>query len=512
MANKITKKMWSETANRMRLIRPDPSAVPDRTLGPASFRLNRRTFLRGAGTAGLALPFLESIPERSAFAQDATPTFGLFVMTACGVVGKSFGPSATGALTTAGMAAETEKATAVLADHAERLLIVRGMSYAGSGSGCSHAVGLAKSLTGGGTSGGGNNVVASNESCDSVIAKGLGVNPMTLYAGLKEGYIDEKLSFSAPGQVRAAEGNPYNVYLDLAGLLKPGTPGAGTGGGSSSGGPSGVADYLAVRRKSVNDLVRGDLQSLMNDHRISAADKKRLENHLQSIRDLENQMMDMGDEVVGMGLACSGDNLDMAALEQMNSGGQFNPYFESNGTIEEVVKLHLELTAIAFACNTTRVATLQAGDGTDATRYTINGQLYERFHHISHRINSDGSSGSPIDNAEAKHHDIDVLRMQTLKHGIEKWETYDTPAGPLLDNGFIYWSSHVAEGPTHSFNNLPVIIAGSGGGMLKQGACVDTGGISNGKLLNTLINANGVESASFGEQGQGLVSEMLANG
>ena len=215
------------------------------------FQLKRRAFLRGAGTAGLVLPFLESLPERSAFAQDGSkPTFGLFLCTSCGVVGDQFWPSSRGALTTAGLAADSGRATSILADYADRLLMVSGVNYPGFASGCSHADGLAKCLTANTTSGGGNNVTANGPSCDTVIAEKLGVSPLTLYAGIKEGYIDEKLSFSAANKVRAAEGNPYNVYLDLSGLLDP-----------TTGGPSPVANQLAARRKSVNDLVRGDLGS-----------------------------------------------------------------------------------------------------------------------------------------------------------------------------------------------------------------------------------------------------------
>lgn len=455
------------------------------------FKLGRRNFLRGAGTAGLVLPFLESLPERSAFAQDEKPTFGFFICTSCGVVGKNFWPNQTGALTTAGLAGDTSKAVSVLADHADRLLLVRGVNYPGRGSGCSHADGLSKCLTAGDVSGASNLVVPSSVSCDTVIANGLGVQPLTLYAGLKGGYIDEKLSFSAPGTVRAAEGNPYNVYLDLAGLLD-----------KETGEPTPMADQLAISRKSVNDLVRGDINSMMNSSRISAADKQRLQLHLDSIRDMENTMTGMD----GMLAGCSSQNLDLDALKEIQTKSK------ENGRQEDVCKLHIELVALAFACNVTRVATLQAGDGTDATQYTINGEKYERFHHISHRINGDGVMGSTIQNAEQKHHNIDRLRLETFKFGIEKWSQYDTPAGPLLDNGFMYWTSHVADGPSHSFNNLPIIIAGNAGGYLKQGAYVDGGNSSNAKVLNTLITANGVPTQNFGTGGTGLLSQMLANG
>lgn len=463
--------------------------APQLTLDPTRFKLNRRAFLRGVGTAGLALPFLESLPHRSAFAAGETPRFGLYLCTSCGVVGNKFWPSSMGALTTEGMSGDG-KAVGILADYADRLLMVRGVNYPGRASGCSHADGLAKCLTAADTTGGGANVVPSGVSCDTVVAEALGVSPLTLYAGLKGGYIEEKLSFSAPGQVRAAEGNPYNVYLDLAGLLD-----------NSTGTPTPMADYLFERRKSVNDLVRGDLSSLLNGRRISYADRQRLDKHLQSIRDIENNMVDMP------GLSCSGGGLDMTAIEAMNGGNR--PY-EQNGRQEEVVMLQLELCALAFACNTTQVATLQAGDGTDGTQYTIDGQKYERFHHISHRVNSDGPSGTAISNAEEKHHIIDKLRLESLRHGIEKWASYDTPNGPLLDNGFIYWTSHVSDGPTHSFSNLPVIIVGNAGGYFKQGAYVDAGGVSNACLLNTLMTANGVPTENFGTGGTGLISEMLA--
>ncbi len=457
-------------------------------------RFNRRNFLRGAGTTGLALPFLESLPERSAFAQDGNETFGLFLCTSCGVVRDRFFPGSgdrgtPGALTTAGMAGQTDKAMSVLADYADRLLVISGTNYPFGSTGCSHAAGLAQTLTAARISGGGANVLPDGVSVDTAIAEALGVTPLTLYAGLKGGYIDEKLSFSAPKEVRAAIDNPYNVYLDLAGLV-----------GSDTGGPSPTADQLAARRKSVNDLVRDDLSSMMNGRRISYADKQRLQLHLDSIRDLENNMNEMN----GTGAVCTGAPLSLQALEEIDGKSR------ENGRQEDVVKLHLELTALAFSCNYTRVATLQAGDGTDGTQYTIDGELYERFHHISHRINSDGTDGTRIDGAEDKHHKIDRLRLETLKYGIEKWSQFETPKGPLLDNGFIYWTSHVGDGPSHTLQNVPVIVAGSGGGYLKQGQLIDIGREHNSKVLATMMNANGVQTNGFGQGDQGIVDAMLA--
>jgi hypothetical protein len=76
------------------------------------------------------------------------------------------------------------------------------------------------------------------------------------------------------------------------------------------------------------------------------------------------------------------------------------------------------------------------------------------------------------------------------------------------------WTSHVANGPSHSFSNLPIIIAGSGGGYLKQGQYVDAARQTNAKLMNTLITAaggrsNGGEYTGFAGTSGGL-SVMVA--
>jgi hypothetical protein len=449
-------------------------------------RINRRAFLHGAGGIAIGLPFLEGLPERSAFgAMSGSPVFSLFICTANGVVQKDggdperFWPTATGPITAQNLAAATDRCTGLLSDYASRLLFVRGINYPYNLTSCGHAQGLVQCLTASQPKGASNQSVSSGESVDTTISKlvnASGVDPLTLYSGMKEGFINEKLSFSAAGQVRAAEGNPYNVYKKLMGVAMPG--GSGSTGGT-------MLDQLALRRSSANDLVREELNALRARTDLSAADKQRLDQHFTAIRDLENGMTGMATE------QCSTKGLDTAALDALNSGSAFR----QNGKIEDVAKLQMELVGIAFSCNLTRVATLQVGDGTDHTNYVVDGVKTEKFHYISHRVTDDGGGGgAPIANAVDLHAKIDRIRMQTFKYLLDKWSTYATPNGPLLDNAFAMWTSHVAAGPSHSFRNLPIIIAGSGGGYLKTGQYIDAGGVSNAKLFNTLITAAGGRS------------------
>lgn len=469
--------------------------------------IKRRNFLRAAGTLGVGLPFLEGIPERSAFAQGESPRFAFFVCTANGVQQadgrepERFWPTAEGALTTASMQGfAADRCTGLLAEHASRLLFVRGVNYPNGSSGCGHAQGLVQCLTSSLPNGGNNTATSSGPSIDTIIAQQLnpaGVDPLTLYVGVKAGYINDKLSFSAAGQVRAAEGNPYNVYQRLVGLAPPG------GGSGGTGGTGGMSDLLALRRNSVNDLVREEINSLKASAALSQADRDRLDQHFTAIRDMENGMMQMG-------LECSADNLDVQAIEAMNSGQAF----KANDNFEQVCLLQMQLVAFAFACNATRVATLQVGDGTDGTRYTVDGVKLERFHWVSHRIQGDGTTGASIPGAVDQHAKIDRIRMGTLKAALDTWAAYNTPNGPLFDNAFMMWTSHVAAGPSHSFRNLPIIIAGSPGGFLKQGAYVNGGNVGNNRLFNTLANAVGCTSNGGPFDGfagaNGQISSMLA--
>ncbi len=465
-------------------------------------QVNRRAFLRGAGAVAIGLPFLEGFPERSAWAQDNPPVFSLFIVAACGVVGSKFFPNAVGPLTQSSLAAMSDKATSVLAPHAQNLMFVKGVNFPMANvTGCGHAQGLCQSLTATPSEGSAQNAYATGISVDMVISKAVnpnGADPLTLYAGNKKnGYIAERISFKGggAGQVRPADDNPYTLYSKLVGLVQP-----GAGMGTSTPASDAAAADLIASRKSVNDLVRAELNGLLRDTRLSGEDRQRLQQHFDSIRDAETTMGRMV-------AACDSEGLATSQLDALKSGLAF----KTNGMIEDVAKLHLELVALAFACNFNRVATLQHGDGTDGTKYNVpsNASLGWPFHHLSHRVQSDSATGmNPT--AEQAHAEIDVLRMKTLLHGLDAFS-----ARGLFDKSIVMWTNHVSDGPSHSFRNVPHIIAGNGGGYLKQGAFIDAGNVTNNKLFNTLIAAatrdKNSEMPNFGKgSGTGPIAGLLA--
>lgn len=493
--------------------------------------INRRAFLwgsaacAGGATVAVGLPFLEGLPGRSAFAAGSNPVFGFFICTSCGVQQEtrsepeSFWPDQEpGALTPTGMQAYFDtRATGILADHAQRLLLVRGIRFPYGNAGCGHAVGLVQALTASKPSPTDSKAQATGKSVDVAMYEAVnpqGVEGLNLYSGLKAGYIDERLSFKDGGQVRSAEGNPRVIYDRLisgGGVTETSPPPAGEEPATPAepAGPS-TGDLLALRRKSVNDVVRDELSSLLANTRLSAEDRRRIDQHLSGIRDVEVTMAGMEGETPDFPtptMACTSAGLDVPAIEAIGAGNAFR----QDGRVEEVAKLHFDLVTLHFACGLNRVAALQCGDGTDGTHYDVGGAKAERFHHISHRVRSDGNSGAAIEGAVEMHAAIDRYRMESFKYLLDKWADYATPSGPMFDNAFVLWTSHVANGG-HSVSNVPMLIAGNAGGFLKNGAYVDAGDTMSNRLLATLLTAGGVPVDNFGgsELEGGLMDDLLA--
>jgi hypothetical protein len=286
--------------------------------------------------------------------------------------------------------------------------------------------------------------------------------------------------------LRGAESNPFDVYMDMVGL-------AGT--------DREIANQIALKRRSVNDLVRAEMTDLLGNPNLGSVDRTRLQQHFDVIRDMELTM------------ACELADSEVMTLEDMSGAA------EDNGNRIAVAEMHNALIALAFACDLNRIATLQIGTGNDQTRFTVDGVLQNTFHRISHRIDSDGSEGDPIPNADLLHHKIDRLFAQMFKNLLDRLSLYPGPSGgTLLDDCIAVWTNDLANGPPHSYRNVPQIIAGSGGGFLRQGAYVDAGDVSHNKLFNTILAAHGVMDASgdyyrFGDSSlePGIIPEMLAS-
>lgn len=464
--------------------------------------ITRRRFLAGLGGAVVALPVLESVRflgrggTARAEVLDQPPVYTVFVRQGNGVQQadpgrgepERFWPRDLGPLTQQSLGTDNaDRALSILSPFADRLLLVRGTRFAFPGNNCGHSGGLNQCLTAARVTGEGKDSLADGESVDWFISRNVnppGVEPLTLMSGPQQAYIAHGLSYSGPQQLRGAANNPFAVYQDLVGL---------------NGASQEVLEALALRRKSVNDLVRDEMQDLLAKPYLSTTDKQRLEGHFAAIRDVE------------VNISCTLTDGEIAAMETIADAAA------DNGNRIAVAKMMMDLIALAFACDVTRVATLQIGTGNDGTRYYVDGVLQNTYHRISHRIDGDGSEGDAIPNADLLHHGIDKLYADMFLHLLNRLDSYPgTRASTLLGDSVAVWTNDLANGPPHSYSNVPQVVAG-GAGFLATGQYIDAGNVTHNQFLNTLINAAGIRKDggafydSFGDASltPGIIDGMI---
>jgi len=442
-------------------------------------RVPRRLFLRGVGGVTLALPILEGLRSRRADAQaETTPSYAIFFRQADGVASaqvaqelgqepERFWPREPGALDAANVEG---RALDELTEFLPKLLVVGNANMEDFNFGDGHARGALQLLTGWGphVAGAGGDSEAGGESLDHRIARELnrdGIESLYLYAGGRGGWLGGPcISHRGRNSRRTAEPSPLVAYQTMVGL---------------SGSPdSETIAMIRARNKSVNDLVREELQDLLAMSDLSQGDRQRLDLHLSSIRDLE----------VNAGCRTTAEiEAELADTKTSSTDGD---------VVQKLARLHMDVAALAVACGYTRSVAIQVGDGNDGqTRYWVDGSLLENYHFISHRRLSHDASGAIIEGSDLLHHKIDRQFGQSFKHLLSRLSAYEFEDGTLLDKGLSCWMNDLGNGPGHSPSNCPVVIAGSAGGVLKNGEYVVLEGgrraRTHVRVLNTIATAVG---------------------
>src|SRR4051812_1022994 len=463
---------------------------------PESLDISRRMVLRGAGGLMLGLPLLETFMPRKAAAQTATRSpFVLIVVGDNGVVQagvnlkvssepEMFWPTATGALTNATITTEkATRSTGELADYAEQLLIVRGINLPYSSNGCSHSAADAQILTGAKITAGSTNCKAMGISLDTALAKAknpAGRDPLVMHAGMFSpggtGFdIPGYVSYVTPQQPRVYIDSPYKAYQAIIGAVGNGT--------TATSAEAQALMQRAGRSKSINDILRPQIQALQMRTDLSKSDRDRLNQHLTAIRDIEVQMPTTTITI---------PDADVATMKTNDP----KPYDQSIRDAD--IKLFMELMAFSAASDYSRVAVLKIGDRIDDHVYTYNGQS-AKFHDVSHR---------QVANSVDFHQYIDRMMLNYYKYLLDTVSAYNTPTGSLLDQGVTIYCNQCATG-AHSFSNVPWILAGTANGYLKKGQHIVVGngqqpsGSQDGKagdpsvsgvnkMLNTVLTAAGV--------------------
>ncbi len=169
--------------------------------------------------------------------------------------------------------------------------------------------------------------------------------------------------------------------------------------------------------------------------RVGSADKQRLEAHLSSIEQIRNQ-------IDALAPAC----------ELPGSPAQTNDDVEGVEQIAAVNDAMAELLRMAFICDVTRVASFQFSG---SVGYTVFPGLSSGHHDLTH----EASQNDAVDQAT-------IFTMEQLAVLLQKLADTPEGAGNVLDNACLVATSDAASGLTHSVFDVPIIVAGGGGGAL----------------------------------------------
>ena len=158
----------------------------------------------------------------------------------------------------------------------------------------------------------------------------------------------------------------------------------------------------------------------------------------------------------------------------------------------EYVQLMFDMLILAFQTDSTRVATLLlAHDGSNRSFDQIG--ISEGHHDLTHHQNRP--------EWVAKVADIDLWYVRQFARFLEKLQaTTDADGKSLLQNSMIVYGSGNADANRHTHDNLPVVLAGGGGGALAPGRYVKHGSKPLSNLYLSMADRMGLSDLErFGD-------------
>ena len=266
------------------------------------------------------------------------------------------------------------------------------------------------------------------------------------------------ISWSSETAPMTPEGNPRQIFERMFG----------------SGAPGERAANLKRRQeeqRSVLDFVMEDARAMQR--RLGRRDQDKLDQYLTGVRDLETRIQQA--ERFG---------------EVRDPGAESPPGIPPEHS--EYIRLMYDMLLLAFQTDSTRVATLLlAHDGSNRSFGEIG--IFEGHHDLSHHQNR----------AEMiqKVSEIDRWYVRQFAGFLERLRTTpDVDGRSLLDNSMIVYGGGNADGNRHTHSNLPILLAGGGGGTLAQGRFVKHGGKPASNLFLSLADRQGIRGLDrFGD-------------
>jgi hypothetical protein len=423
-----------------------------------TWQISRRTMLKGVGAA-MSLPLLEAMTPLRLLAEPgkgATP--GKFpvrmavLYMANGVNPNAWTPKGTGA------GFELSPALEPLAPFKDQLLVLTELWNAATNTGDGHYVKTGGFLTGTTiTRTTGSNLCSGGVSMDQLAAQRignltvlpsleLGIEPVTTGVDTNVGFTrlyGSHISWSTPVTPLAKEINPRFAFDRLFRSTAKG----------DARDPKDNASVL--------DAVLEDAKRLRA--KVGTADQRKLDEYFESVRSVEKRIefdaRRTADEY-------KADPLVQKEIETL--GGRIDSYYkdparasERRGNHTEHVRLMLDIMVLAFWTDSTRIGTFMFANAVSGRSFSFLDGVKGGHHEISHHE----KSAEKLEQYKR----INQWHVQQYAYMLEKMRSIKEGEGNLLDNSMVLLGAGMRDGNAHDPHNLPILLAGKGGGTLAPG-------------------------------------------
>jgi hypothetical protein len=386
--------------------------------------------LRGLGVS-MALPWLESLKVWGDDAQGSRGASRAPVRLAVLFAGNGFHSKEWWAKGQ-GRSMELGQVLAPLHDFRERLLLIRGLYNAEALKGNIHSSQTGNLLSGAPLASGGE--IRSGTSVDQVVAQRHG------------------RSTKVPSLVLGCEPSNPSVHKNYSMLYSshiswssPTTPT-----------PLELYPALAFDRLFKDDVERGDasvLDSVLNEantlrRQISTNDRRKLDEYLDSVRDVEQRIAGAGKRGELQGWR---PTLDKPNLPRPPEGIPQD--------IAEHMRLMCDILVLGFQTDTTRITTLKLNNDHSSLRFPHLGVDYMIHHLLSHSDTADWLK-------------VNQFFVEQLAYIARRLDAIQEGERTALDNAMLLFCSSMLTGG-HDATQLPVVLLGRGGGRISSGRVLD---------------------------------------
>jgi hypothetical protein len=226
------------------------------------------------------------------------------------------------------------------------------------------------------------------------------------------------------------------------------------------------------QRRSILDSIYQDLPRFKSV--LGPSDRARMDEWETDIREIERRL-----------------NLAKLSTGQADDSGFVAPAGVPE-SFDEHVKLHSDLTLLAFKADITRVSTMLYARDLTARRYPES-KVNSAFHGASHHAENPR-------NIETYSH-INQYHVKCLAYFVEKLRNTKEGDGTLLDHSLILYGTNMGDSNQHLHYDVPHILVGGAGGKLKGDRHLhyETKTITSGNLLLSVLDMYGIHQDSIGD-------------